>query len=155
MIQKMCIIVDINVAHRVFRKVPDHDFGPITNALFRTSPGLTARLVYGGRLRTEYESSRTTADAIRALDQRGRAIRLPDDQVNAKEDTIRKTATLTSDDPHVLAVALIAGARLLCTLDAALIADFTNPRLIPGRGRVYQNATHAHLLRTHCRRRAR
>lgn len=54
-----------------------------------------------------------------------------------------------SDDPHILALALVSGVRLLCSRDTALHADFKNPRILRPAGSVYQNRRHRHLLRAH------
>jgi len=55
-----------------------------------------------------------------------------------------------SDDPHVIALAQISGARILCSRDKNLHKDFTNSELVNDpRGRIYQNSSHAQLFRRH------
>jgi hypothetical protein len=56
---------------------------------------------------------------------------------------------LQSDDPHVLALALAGGARLIYTRDQALINDFTNPHVLTApRGKCYRDCVrHRHLLK--------
>ena len=86
---------------------------------------------------------------LRQLDQAGRAKAVPDAPVDARMKLVAPQCV--SDDPHIIALALVSGARLLCSLDQALHTDFTNPKLINSpRGNVYQNATHEHLVRHHC-----
>ena len=55
---------------------------------------------------------------------------------------------LTSDDPHVIALALASGARVLFTDDQLLMDDFTNASLLSRpRGSIYRYADrHGHLL---------
>ena len=57
-----------------------------------------------------------------------------------------------SNDPHVLALALVSGARLLYTNDAALIDDFGNPEIVAKpRGKVYTTARNADVTNAHRR----
>ena len=87
---------------------------------------------------------------MKQLDQAGRAKAIPDAAVDARMNQVAPNCV--SDDPHIIALALESGARLLCSHDQALHSDFTNPTLINNqRGHVYQDATHAHLIRAHCR----
>jgi len=53
-----------------------------------------------------------------------------------------------SDDPHVLGLALVSGARLLYTRDINLSKDFTDINIIPiPKGKCYKNCyRHRHLL---------
>ena len=62
-----------------------------------------------------------------------------DEEVEDRANELRRRKACTSDDTHVLALALVSGARLLYPNDAALIKDFKNRRIVanPG-GKVYQ-----------------
>ena len=56
----------------------------------------------------------------------------------------------TSNDVHVLALALVSGARLLYTNDAALIMDFKNSKVIANpRGKVYTTSKTVRFTTTH------
>ena len=146
----MCIIVDINVAHRVFRR-DDPDFGPVHEALFGSSARVSAKLVYGGRLRREYLKSDSIRRVLIQLDRAGRSIAVPDDPVDEEENRLIQTQCCTSDDQHIIALARTFGPRLLCSHDRDLHLDFTNPRLVNSpRGKVYQTRTHTRLLRQQC-----
>lgn len=150
----MCVIVDVNVAHLVLAAAPDPEFAPVHGALFRTTPGLVASLVYGGFLHVEYARDSRVRAIVALLDRRGRTRKVDDVKVNAEQDVVEAMPCLTSDDPHIIALARVARVKLLCTRDAALTADFTNPRLVPGRCRVYRDTSHAHLVGRCCRRAA-
>jgi hypothetical protein len=55
---------------------------------------------------------------------------------------------LRSDDPHVLAVALVSGARVLFSFDAALCDDFRDRRIIKDpRGKILRSEPHVRRLR--------
>ena len=57
-----------------------------------------------------------------------------------------------SDDEHVLALALVSGARLLYTNDPALIDDFGNREIVASpRGKIYTTARNAGVTDAHRR----
>ena len=142
----MCLILDVNCLHKVF-PVADKDFLPIKDAI--TSGN--AKLVYGGKkLLGEYSKAAIAWRMIVALDRAGRTRKVNDSEVDAKENELTAAGQLQSDDPHVIALAIVSNARLLCSRDTNLHADFTNPDVLQPRGSVYQNASHKHLIRKHC-----
>lgn len=77
------------------------------------------------------------------------------DRVSQKLKASRGPAPLVSDVEHVVALAMVSGARLLFTNDMRLSQDFRNPQIVSSpRGRVYTtrrsqelNETHRSLLR--------
>ncbi|MDD9979746.1 MAG: hypothetical protein OXU81_00025 [Gammaproteobacteria bacterium] len=86
---------------------------------------------------------------------------MADADVEARAHELRQQHVCVSDDEHVVALALVSGARLLYTNDAALIDDFKNREIVrrPG-GKIYTTtrddrvtAAHRRLLadRTLCR----
>jgi predicted nucleic acid-binding protein len=142
----MCLIVDNNVAADFFcGSNPDLD--PLKKAVFNA----TCCLYYGGtKLRNEYFRSPKVRRVVKNLDQAGRAKAISDVLVDARMNQVEPNCI--SDDPHIIALALESGARLLCSFDQALHTDFTNAALINNpRGSVYQQAGHQHLIRKHCK----
>lgn len=142
----MCLIVDANVAS---------DFFCNNGAHYRELLEAVARgrccVYYGGELRREYGKMRTVREKIIGLDRAGRAKLLPDSEVDSLADTIANVCT--SDDPHVVALAMITSCRLLCTNDKLLQQDFTNAQLLAKpRGNIYKNSSHHALIKKHCRR---
>lgn len=147
----MCLIVDNNVAARTLTKPGDPDFGPVHDALFSTTPQVPAKLVYGGTLKREYFLSPLIRRLILLLDQAGRARQIPDTEVDAEAQALSDAGGCKSNDHHIIALARIGHARLLCSHDQLLHADFTCKSLVDNpRGKVYQTASHKHLLRTCC-----
>jgi hypothetical protein len=148
----MCLIVDANVMSRVFLKTDDPNFAPVRVALF--GPGAYARVAWGGtKLSKEYGDN--VARVLVKLDQAGRARKIPSGEVDAVEKSLKAQGGLSSDDPHIVALAQVSGVRLLCSLDTALHEDFKNPPLLSKpRGAVYQTLAHQHLLKSHCRHRS-
>ncbi len=142
----MCLILDANIIHKVFPS-PSADHQPVQEAL----TSLRVTMVYGGQLRREYLQIRWFRAFLRRLDQTGAAKIFPDDEVDAQTEAIRLAGGYLSDDPHILALAIVTNVRLLCSEDHNLSTDFTNGDIIRDpRGSVYRRAEHAHLLRRHC-----
>lgn len=144
----MSIIVDANCALEVLSPTPSDDFQPV----FETIMEKGGRLAYGGsKLRKEYQALSTVWKFIVALDRAGKANAYPDAEIDALQQAFTSSGALKSDDPHIIALAQVSGARLLCSRDKALHQDFLAKELIDKpRGRIYQNSKHAKLLRAHC-----
>jgi len=140
----MCIIIDANLAALVFSDTPSTDFVPIINWL--TSSQKDGKLVVGGHLAKELDKVNSARRFVGSLVRAGRARIIPSDVTDVETENIR--AVCLSNDPHVIALARLSGARVLCSHDKNLHRDFTDTNLVPiPQGHIYQNATHAHLLR--------
>lgn len=110
------------------------------------SPQKDGKLVVGGHLATELNRVGVARRFVISLLRAGRARQISDIATNEEENLI--AGSCKSDDPHVIALARISGARILCSSEKDLHEDFLNPQLISDpRGHIYQNATHTHLLR--------
>ncbi len=131
----MCAILDANVAGEVF--APHRH--PVAEAFFRWMKG-RGRLVVGGK---QWRELRKNAIAKSWMLQGITAGRVRRVERAVVETRVREMArdpklTLISDDPHVLALAAVGGARLLYSNDLDLQQDFKNQALTgPPRGRVY------------------
>ena len=127
----MCAIVDANVAPEVF----GHDRPAAGSEFFKWINREGGRLVAGGRLLEELE--RTVArEWVRQAMIAGRIRAEDNSEVDARAAELRDSCI--SDDPHVIALAQVSGARLLYSNDQDLHRDFRNKRLIDGpRGSVY------------------
>lgn len=63
-------------------------------------------------------------------------------EVDRKTDQIQLESIAKSDDPHIVALALVSGARLLYSNDRDLMDDFRDQKLIGDPpGRVYSTDT--------------
>ena len=142
----MCVIIDVNLAFRIFTSTPETDFRPVFDWLH--APDKNGCVVFGGKLGKELSNRENSRRYLRELFRAGRAYQFPDATVQSEEQQVTDSGLCQSDDPHVVALARVSGARILCSHDQALHQDFRNPKLIAKpRGRVYQSATHTHLLR--------
>jgi hypothetical protein len=143
----MCLIVDMNAARDAIGEGLSADYEPIRKALLSGK----ARLMYGGRLASEYARDHSIARTVVQLDRAGVALRFRDSDIDGQEKKVKAAGLCKSNDTHIIALAQLSGARVLCSGDQNLHTDFTNNKLLskPG-GRVYQNSTHAHLIKKHC-----
>jgi hypothetical protein len=147
----MCLIVDNDVVHRVLLKPDDEDFKHVHSSLFGLKKP-KAVLVYGGsKLNKEYTGSEAIIEKLLELRRAGRARREDDGLVDSEEKRVAASKLCSSNDEHIIALALVSKARLLCSRDNALAGDFTNKALIDKpRGKVYKYATHKKLLMQFC-----
>lgn len=147
----MCLIVDVNVAREVFGDTEEPNFAEVRKALF-LSKSPVVRIVYGGLLREELLRVEEVRRALVVLDRAGRTRQIPDAEVAGEISAVEAIALCVSNDTHIIALARIAGVRLLCSRDQDLHTDFTNRKLIDNpRGKVYQNSSHKHLIKRFCR----
>ena len=145
----MCIIVDANLASAVFSRPPADEMRPVIKWLFKGN----GKLVHGGKLTKELLKVSKAGSALVELRKSRRAIDIE------AEDPSAFAAALAwckqrcrSDDPHVIAIARLSGARTLVTNDKKAMVDFKNRALVPAPpGRIYQRAKHATKLLAHTR----
>jgi hypothetical protein len=135
----MCLIVDANRAAAVFGQRTHPDSVPIRNWLARDGC-----IVYGGRLLRELGCVRRAIDQLAELKRPGKASLVAAEDVDREERDVRPRCR--SNDPHVIALARVSGARVLCAGDSNAMTDFCDPALV-SKPKVYQRAEHARLLR--------
>ena len=140
----MCAILDANVAHEVFSRNQTE----AGRAFFRWLNERPRRLAVGGKLRRELARNGTAerwlVEGIRA----GRVRNARDDDVNRLADELE--GSCRSDDPHVIALARVSGARLLYSNDQALHQDFGDKDLLNRpRGKVFSTLETSDLTDVH------
>jgi hypothetical protein len=138
----VCLIVDANVRNLLA------DPASAVNAWLNGQRG-DPRLVAGGKLLDELAGKNEVRRRLVELDRAGLLRRIDRDDLRQAETDLQTEGRFVSDDPHVLALAIVSGARTLATNDDELIRDFKNKALIDRpRGSVYQDlAAHRPLLR--------
>ena len=144
----MCAIVDANVAAEVFGANPTPAGTEFLDWLNKRG-----QLVTGGK---QLEELQTASAGFRewasAAILAGRMAQIEDARVAARSNQIEGQKEHKSDDPHVLAVAQLSGARLLFTNDQDLQDDFKTKTLIDNpRGRIYHTNTSQEISTTHRR----
>ena len=132
----MCVIIDANTADDVFGK-----HGPeSTKKLFdQIISGKLMFVVGGSKLINELDRiSNSARDVIREALIAGIGISVNNDVIDKTTEQVTNNYHLASDDQHIIALAQVSGARLLCSYDKDLHEDFKNKELINNpRGRIY------------------
>ncbi len=142
----MCAIVDANVANEVF----GDDRPPAGERFFDWLSSPRGRLVVGGRLLRELSRDHRCVRWLGTATRTGRARTIADEAVDARAHELHQRDICSSDDEHIVALALVSGARLLYTNDAALIADFKDREIVANpRGKVYTTAENNEVTRVH------
>ena len=144
----MCAIVDVNVAHEVFGLSPH----PAGERFRNWINGGSGRLVAGGKLLEELENSPGFRDWSRTALNAGKMRIVNESEVNGRTERLQVEGAYRSNDPHVLALAQVSGARLLYSNDIALQRDFGNKGLIDNpRGKVYSTLNSKSFENSHKR----
>jgi len=128
----MCLIIDNNKRDELF-KSPLGDKERVIFDWIRVA----GKLAIGGKLRRELLGSHKMVRLLAQLKLAGRLNEVEDSAVDRKEREVSKLP-IESDDPHIIALALVSSARLLHTDDAALMRDFKNGTFVPvPRGKIF------------------
>jgi hypothetical protein len=134
----VCLIVDKNAAHK-FTQSP---VGKEITLLVAEIDKKKIKIATGGRNRIELVDTKIR-DWIVERVRRGDVRFYPDTLIANEEMRVVALGMCTSDDPHVIALANISGAKLLFTFDKALQVDFK----AMASGRTYNRVSHKHLIR--------
>ena len=145
----MCAIVDANVVSEVFGS----NLPPAGEKFFDWLNKGSGQLIVGGKLLEELEKS--SAEFIRwgqEAQLAGKMRIANKSDVDARTEQIQSEGAIRSDDPHVIALAQVSGARLLYSNDGNLQQDFKNKSLIDDpRGKVYSTSEGGSFQRRHDR----
>ena len=132
----MCSILDASVRDEVF--VLKGQRSEASENFFRWIHKGKWRLVIGGKLKKElYEKGKFREWARQAIIA-GLLREIDKEKVQVRTKKLKNQGEHKSNDPHVLALAQISGARLLYVNDRKLEADFKNKKLIDNpEGKLY------------------
>ena len=145
----MCAILDANVVHKVFGEYrPDAG-----KAFFDWLTSGRGSLVTGGKLHRELTRVHSFREWSKQAVLSGRIKRFDDRVIDDRTERLKDSCI--SDDPHVIALAQISGARFLYSDEGNLHEDFKNSDLIGNpRGTIYSTkerdsftSNHRKLLR--------
>jgi hypothetical protein len=123
----MCAIVDANVTFEVFGKKQTEAGRKFRDWL----DGNRGKLVVAGKNLTELmHNGNFRRWFLEARRLTGRVRQIARAQVEVQEEELRRSGLVRSDDEHVLALALVSGARLLYSNDGNLKNDFSNAGIV-------------------------
>ena len=135
----MCVILDVNSIGK-FKDPADEDMEPVWNWLDRRN----GKIAYASTKKFEEEWERGGGIQLRReLQRRDKLKEIPAQDVQEKAKELE--GKIESDDPHIIALSIIANVKVLVSNDRTLHEDFKNRNLVGGR--VYQTKSHSRLLR--------
>lgn len=132
----MCAILDANTFHK-FKDPSDEDMKPVWQWLEKKS----GKIVYANSKKFEAEWYKARMDPIRDQLMRSGQLKLISQDIQKKESELNDT--IRSDDPHIIALAVIGEVKVLISEDRKLIQDFKEH---VSQGKVYKTKGHKHLL---------
>ena len=144
----MCAIVDNSARDEVFGRERT-----AAGQYFFDWLNKGGRLVIGGRQKDELMGASKFRVWLRDALLAGRVYEIARGDVDAEETELDQAPTRQSDDPHVLALAKVSGARLLFSNDRDLQKDFKNPAILGHgvRGKIYTTVEHTDVRPVHKR----
>ena len=120
----MCVIIDVNFLNDYYKPDVGH---PIFKAV---DVGRIKGIVGGEQMREiTGEAKREWLEV--GIDS-GKLRQVDEAEIHPHAEGVNQTG-LTSNDPHILALAKASGAKLLATLDEDLMEDFKNKAIIGGK----------------------
>ena len=133
----MCAILDASCFNDFFSGsedfVPVHKWIEEKNGKLVYSPTEKFEKEWDGEEKRRYIKDRIGSGKIKQIDEK--VVRIKTQKW--------KVAQIQSDDPHIIALAEVSGAKVLFTNDTDLEKDFK--KFI--KGSIYKNKNHAHLLK--------
>ena len=140
----MCAILDANVAHEVFSR-NQTEAGRAFLRWLNARPG---RLAVGGKARRELARHRAAEAWLLEGIRAGRVRSENDDEVDRLSEELEDRCR--SDDPHIVALAMVSGARLLYSNDGPLNQDFGDRDLVnTPRGKVFSTQESSRFTNVH------
>ena len=139
----MCLVIDSNVSHELATAPPSRDAVPVI-AWLKSRAG---QLALGGKLTDELRKTQFRRLLLEFV-RNGTAKIYPTAEVFAETRRLELLRACGSNDAHIVALARVAGCRLIFTRDQALQRDIKNKSLLDKpRGKVYSSYQTKDLLR--------
>jgi hypothetical protein len=132
-VSDVCLIVDANVA-------PSYLAQPSAVIAWLLGERGNPKLVAAGKLLEELALNADVRRRLVTLERAGRLRPADAEKLDIQARRLHAAGRCTSNDHHILALAIVSGARTLAPNDNALAADFKNKRIVDQpRGRVYRD----------------
>ena len=126
----MCVVIDANKAADFCRQERPY----LKTLMSWINSG--GRIVSGGKLEAELFKVGAMRSLLTEWSRRGTLIKISTERVQATEQRVRPMCT--SDDPHVVALAIESRASVIVTEDKLLIGDLRNLTLVGQRRRIFK-----------------
>lgn len=134
----MCLILDAN-KYSDFLDPRNEDMEPVRNWINKKK----GKIVYAPteKMKTELENHQRMKMRFSEYRKAGKIKLADSEEVDRK---ISKLPEISSDDKHVIALAIVSNVKLLVSEDQKLQDDFKEI----ARGKIYKNKSHKHLLKS-------
>ena len=119
----MCSIVDASARDQVFGDALTDSGNLLLQWL---TPGKGGKLIVGGKLLEELEKSGKFESWYSEARRSGVAKVIEESDLNPQIRYLERRGLCTSNDTHVIALAMLGGGRILCANDRSLRNDFRN-----------------------------
>ena len=145
----MCIVIDINAIPSVFKcEANDHpEFRPVREWIIDGK----GKMVYGGtKYKEELSKLKHYHNFIAELSRKGKIVMIDENKVDEEQQKIiQRTSNRKFNDPHLVAIIVASGCRLLCTNDKKLVPFIKDKKLYgnhASRPSIYSNSKNSRLL---------
>ncbi len=135
----MCVILDTNTFHK-FRNPNDEDMAPVWKWLNRNG-----KIAYANTKKFEEEWEKGGMSHLRNQMMRAGQLKLVSEGVQEKAEELK--GKITSNDEHIIALALIAEVKVLLSYregDKDLFTDFKSREFVGGK--IYTRKSHVRML---------
>jgi hypothetical protein len=148
----MCVIIDTCTLSKVFN--PEDalhpDFAPVLDWIVNGC----GKIIFGGsKYRTELERANRYRKILGEFKRARKAVKLDDEIVDATQKKLEeKVVHRDFDDPHLVAMVIHSGCRIVCTCERRAIPFLRRPDLYPSpvkRPKIYTNPRNSTLLCSH------
>lgn len=137
----MCLILDANEAARFVDEA-----STTFKAVYKWMSLSDGRLAIGGLNERELRQVGSVVKLLKSWSARGKLRHFSESAVEAVEKKQVAGMVLKSNDSHIIALAIVSGARIICSKDKALVDDFA--QLAPA-GKVYRGPKDSGVLKHH------
>ena len=139
----MCLIIDANRGGD-FANLQDPYLSPLLSWVRKGG-----KIVSGGKLELELSKIGIMREMMLEWSRRGNLVRISSASI---QNEINALCPIKSDDPHVVALARLSGARLIVTEDKKLISDLKDCTVVGFRRKIYKkDASRPANIRNHRR----
>jgi hypothetical protein len=144
----MCIIVDKNTFSGVFDpESTDSQFKPVHNWIFHGN----GKIVYGGKkYREELSQAVKYLKIVTELSRKRKTNEISDSEVDSMQEKIEELIPHSDfDDPHLIAIVIVSGCRLICSKDSRCHKFVKTKQIYPknfGVPKFYGGLKQRHLL---------
>ncbi len=127
----MCIVIDTNTFASVFDKSSKHhdEFKPVLDWIVYGK----GKIVYGGKkYKQELRQARKYLSLFLELDKAKKIVTVGDDRVDEQQRDVQAVVEHRDfDDPHLIAIIIVSGCRLICSSDSRAYPFFKDGKLYP------------------------